>query len=129
MSFTPSCGSSPRKRWTQGASVPSTPGLACSAKWPQPFEPNAAGKYEIVERFAKFDNVPELMARVRMFMDVLQSDQLGAIVKRPETKGGKPNLNLVEPTQAMKDYQATVLQPRLEQSRKWKPTKEQPNNP
>lgn len=92
-------------------------------------EPNAAGKYEIVERFAKFDNVPELMARVRMFMDVLQSDQLGAIVKRPETKGGKPNLNLVEPTQAMKDYQATVLQPRLEQSRKWKPTKEQPNNP
>lgn len=92
-------------------------------------EPNAAGKYEMVERFAKFDNVPELMARVRMFMDVLQSDQLGAIVKRPETRGGKPNLNLVAPSQAMKDYQELVLQPRLEKSRKWKPSKDEPNNP
>ena len=92
-------------------------------------EPNAAGKYESVERFAKFDNVPELMSRVRAFMDVLQSDQLGAIVKRPDMKGGKPNLNLVQPTQAMKDYQEHVLNPRLVASRDWKPSKDQPNNP
>jgi N12 class adenine-specific DNA methylase len=35
------------------------------------YERNAAGGYEIVERFAKFVNVPELMKRVRNFMDVL----------------------------------------------------------
>lgn len=92
-------------------------------------EPNAAGKYEVVERFAKFNNVPELMARVRKFMDVLQSDQLGAIVKRPDTRGGKPDLILVQPTKAMKEYQETVLQPRLEISRAWKPSKDEPNNP
>lgn len=92
-------------------------------------EPNAAGKYESVERFAKFDNVPELMSRVRAFMDVLQSDQLGAIVKRPDMKGGKPNLNLVQPTAALKRYQEEVLSPRLVASRAWKPSKDQPSNP
>lgn len=92
-------------------------------------EPNAGGKYEIVERFSKFDNVPELMARIRRFMDVLQSDQLGAIVKRPDTEGGKPKLIIVESTQAMRDYQESVLQTRLKISREWKPSKEQPSNP
>jgi N12 class adenine-specific DNA methylase len=51
------------------------------------YEKNAAGKYEIVERFAKFVNVPELMKRVRNFMDVLLSADLGDLVKRPEDQG------------------------------------------
>lgn len=92
-------------------------------------EPNAAGKYEMVTRFARFDNVPELMSRVRMFMDVLQSDQLGAIVKRPDIEGGKPELILVEPTKALTNYQESVLLPRLEKSRKWKPSKDEQFNP
>ena len=47
-------------------------------------EQNASGKYEVVDRFARFENVPELMARVRQFMDVLQSEHLGAVVERPD---------------------------------------------
>lgn len=92
-------------------------------------EQNASGKYEIVERFAKFENVPELMSRVRQFMDVLQSDQLGAVVKRPDLKGFKPNLVLVQPTKALKTYQDGVLQTRLAISRAWKPSFDQPTNP
>jgi len=92
-------------------------------------EPNAAGKYELVERFAKFDNVPELMSRVRQFMDVLTSEHLGALVKRPDLAGGKPNLNVVEPTEQLQDYMANVLGPRIEKSKRWKPSKEQPSNP
>jgi N12 class adenine-specific DNA methylase len=92
-------------------------------------EPNAAGKYELVERFARFDNVPELMARVRQFMDVLTSDQLGALVKRPDLIGGKPNLNIVMPSEDLESYMTDVLGPRIEKSKAWKPTKDQPNNP
>ena len=92
-------------------------------------EANAAGRYEVVERFAKFDNVPELMSRVRQFMDVLTSEHLGALVKRPDIEGGKPDLITVEPTAALKSYMKTVLLPRLEASRKWKPTKDEPFNP
>jgi N12 class adenine-specific DNA methylase len=92
-------------------------------------EANAAGRYETVERFAKFDNVPELMSRVRQFMDVLTSEQLGALVKRPDIEGGKPNLVTVEPTEALKSYMRTVLVPRLEASKRWKPSFGQPFNP
>jgi len=92
-------------------------------------EANAAGRYETVERFAKFDNVPELMSRVRQFMDVLTSEHLGALVKRPDVEGGKPNLITVEPTPDLKLYMKTELLPRLEKSRRWKPSKDQPFNP
>ena len=43
-------------------------------------EQNAAGGYETVSRFAKFVNLPELMSRVRYFMDVLTSSQLRDLV-------------------------------------------------
>jgi len=46
-------------------------------------EQNAAGKFETVSRFARFQNVPELMRRVRSFMDILTSSSLGALVQRP----------------------------------------------
>ncbi|WP_198292120.1 PLxRFG domain-containing protein [Janthinobacterium sp. CG3] len=92
-------------------------------------EPNAAGKYELIERFAKFDNVPELMSRVRQFMDVLTSESLGALVKRPDLIGGKPNLNVVAPSAALDAYMKTELSTRIAVSKRWKPSKEQPNNP
>lgn len=92
-------------------------------------EANAAGKYETVERFSKFDNVPELMSRVRQFMDVLTSESLGALVQRPTIEGGKPNLITIEPTPALKSYMENVLAPRVEKSRRWKQSPQEPNNP
>ncbi len=92
-------------------------------------EPNAAGKYELIERFAKFDNVPELMSRVRQFMDVLTSESLGTLVKRPDLKGGKPNLNIVESNDSLRQYMETELAQRIEISKNWKPSKDEPNNP
>jgi len=92
-------------------------------------EPNAAGKYEVVERFAKFDNVPELMSRVRQFMDVLNSENLGALVKRPNLKGGKPNLNVIAGTPQLKAYMEGELAQRIEISKAWKPSPEQKGNP
>lgn len=93
------------------------------------FERNAAGKIEAVERFAAFSNVPELMNRVRGFMDVLNSSQLGDLVKRPDLEGGKPNMVLVEPSETLTTFMRDVLEPRLQASKEWKPSKEQPNNP
>jgi len=92
-------------------------------------EPNAAGKYELIERFAKFDNVPELMSRVRQFMDVLTSDNLGALVKRPDIKGGKPNLNIIPTNESLLKYMKEDLAARIEVSRAWKPSKAEPHNP
>jgi N12 class adenine-specific DNA methylase/predicted O-methyltransferase YrrM len=93
------------------------------------FEQNAAGKYEIVERFSRFVNVPELMKRVRSFMDVLTSSQLGALVERPDIDGGGRKIEVVPATAALKSYQQTVLQPRIETARKWKPSRDEPFNP
>jgi hypothetical protein len=111
-------------------------GIATFDAWSRQFgdsvaalEANAAGRYEVVERFARFENVPELMSRVRQFMDVLTSEHLGALVKRPEIEGGKPQLVAVEPTAALKAYMKEVLVPRLERSRRWKPTRQEPFNP
>jgi len=93
------------------------------------FEMNAAGRYEVVERFAKFDNLPELSKRVRSFMDVLTSDQLSAYVKRPEIKGGQPKIIVTPASEELKDYQNNTLLPRIEASKKWKPSFEQRSNP
>jgi N12 class adenine-specific DNA methylase len=93
------------------------------------YERNAAGGYEIVERFAKFVNVPELMRRVRNFMDVLTSNELGDLVIRPKIEGGGPQ-NVVTPTSEELDtYMQGPLNDRLEKSRAWKPSKAQPANP
>ena len=93
------------------------------------YEMNSAGRYEPVERFSKFVNLPELMTRVRMFMDVLTSSQLGTRVERPAIKGGTPELVLAPRNEALTQYQDNVLQPRIKTSREWKPSKEQPGNP
>ncbi|CAB4211858.1 Helicase/UvrB, N-terminal [uncultured Caudovirales phage] len=93
------------------------------------FEMNAAGRYEVVERFSKFDNMPELSKRVRSFMDVLTSDQLSAYVTIPKIKGGQPEIIIVPPSQELKEYQENTLLPRIEAAKRWKPTRDERFNP
>lgn len=93
------------------------------------YEMNSAGRYEIVERFSKFTNIPEMMARVRNFTDVLTSTQLGTRVERPDIQGGAPEIVIAPKSGDLAEYQQRVLQPRIETSKKWKPSKEQPGNP
>jgi hypothetical protein len=93
------------------------------------YERNAAGGYEIVERFSKFVNVPELMKRVRGFMDVLTSAELGDLVTRPKMKGGGPQNVITPQSEALEHYMKGELDERLKTSREWKPSKEQPGNP
>lgn len=93
------------------------------------YEQNAAGGYEIVERFAKFVNVPELMKRVRMFMDVLTSENLGDLVKRPKVNGNGPQSVVTPPIDSLATYMKGELKARIEASRAWKPSKDEPANP
>lgn len=93
-------------------------------------EPNAAGKYEPVTRFSKFVNVPELTQMFREFADVLTSDTLAALLgdKRPKVEGGSRKIIVTPKTEAYDGYQSD-LSARVEKSRAWKPTKDEPNNP
>ncbi|NPU91379.1 MAG: PLxRFG domain-containing protein [Gammaproteobacteria bacterium] len=68
-------------------------------------EQNAAGGYESVSRFAKFVNVPELMSRVRSFMDILTSAQLGDLVQRPDVEGGGRQVVVTPVPDGYKAYQ------------------------
>ncbi|HNC03231.1 MAG TPA: hypothetical protein PLY05_07735, partial [Agitococcus sp.] len=68
-------------------------------------EQNAAGGYETVSRFAKFVNVPELMSRVRYFMDILTSNQLGDLVQRPDVIGGGRQVIVTPAPDGYKEYQ------------------------
>jgi N12 class adenine-specific DNA methylase/tRNA1(Val) A37 N6-methylase TrmN6 len=92
-------------------------------------EPNAAAQLEIVERFARIVNVPELMKRFRTFADVITSDQLGELVKRPELKGGAPRMVEVEPSQALLAYMKDTLASRITTSKAWRPSPDEPSNP
>lgn len=76
------------------------------------FEQNAAGGYEIVSRFAKFSNVPELMSRIRSFMDILTSSNLGDLVKRPTVEGGGRDVVVTPVPEGYKEYQK-VLESRI----------------
>ncbi len=93
------------------------------------YEMNAAGNHEPVERFAKFVNIPELMSRVRMFMDVLTSSQLGSRIIRPRIRDGAPKIVLAPKNDALETYQRDVLIPRIETSREWRPSPGQAGNP
>jgi len=93
------------------------------------FERNAAGKPVIVERFAKFVNVPELMKRVRSFMDVLTFTDLGAFVKRPDVSGGVPKMVISKQSKELTAYLKGELSNRIEESLAFKPSKQQPGNP
>lgn len=93
-------------------------------------EPNAAGKYEPVTRFSKFVNVPELTQMFREYADVLTADHLAALLgdKRPKVEGGSRNIIVTPKTEAYAEFQST-LSDRVEKSRAWKPSKDEPNNP
>lgn len=77
------------------------------------FEQNAAGGYDMVARFAKFQNVPELMRRVRSFMDILTSSNLGELVKRPDVVGGGRKVEVTPSPAGYKEFQQG-LQKRIE---------------
>lgn len=93
-------------------------------------EANAAGKYEPVTRFAKFVNVPALIQRFKQFADVLTSDNLAALLgdKRPKVMGGARQI-IVTPKTTRFRLNQRDLAARFEASRKWKPSKDEPNNP
>lgn len=93
-------------------------------------EPNAAGTYEPVTRFTKFVNVPELTQMFREYADVLNSDHLAALLgdKRPKVEGGSRNIVITPKTEEYAQFQDELVR-RVEASRKWKPSKEEPNNP
>ncbi|WP_205184140.1 LPD38 domain-containing protein [Burkholderia sp. LMG 13014] len=74
------------------------------------FEQNAAGGYEVVSRFAKFQNVPELMRRVRSFMDILTSSQLSQYVDRPAIDGGGRQIMVTPEPFGYKAYQKALEQ-------------------
>ena len=71
-------------------------------------EQNAAGNYEVIPRFARFVNVPELMSRVRSFMDVLTSQDLGDFVTRPNVKTGGREIVAIPTPDGFSDYQASL---------------------
>ena len=73
-------------------------------------EQNAAGNYEVVPRFARFVNVPELMSRVRSFMDVLTSQDLGDFVARPNVKTGGREIVAIPTPDGFSEYQASLAQ-------------------
>lgn len=96
------------------------------------YERNATGKIEAADRLSKFVNVADLMAMVRQQMDVLTSSELAHLVKLPTPvpgNAGKREIIVTPQTEALAEYMGGELSRRLEASREWKPTKEQPNNP
>lgn len=93
-------------------------------------EPNAAGKYEPVTRFSKFVNVPELTQMFREFADVLTADHLAALLgdKRPKVEGGARKIIVTPKGRDYTLYQRE-LERRVSESKAWKPSKDEPNNP
>lgn len=73
-------------------------------------EQNAAGGYEAVTRFAKFQNVPELMRRIRSFMDILTNSNLGDLVKRPDIEGGQRQIIVTPSPDGYAEYQKELEQ-------------------
>jgi len=71
-------------------------------------EQDAAGGYVPVTRFAKFQNVPELMRRVRSFMDIVTNTKLGELVTRPNVKGGSRQIVVTPMPAGYKEYQAQL---------------------
>ena len=67
--------------------------------------------------------------RVRKFMDVLTMEQLGDFVTRPAVKGGGPEMVTAQKSEALEKYMREDLLPRLQASKAWKPSKDEPFNP
>lgn len=72
----------------------------------------AGNGYRTKKRFAKFNNLPELMAMYKEFADMRTADMLNLPV--PKIKGGKPETIVAEPNDFQKAYMK-VLAERSEQ--------------
>lgn len=101
---------------------------SCFGNMQPGLEQNASGGYQMVERFSKFVNLPELMSRVNEFMDTLTMRQLGDYVQRPDLKTGAPQNIVVPASKALKKYQKE-LGKRLERAQKFRPSKDRKGNP
>lgn len=73
-------------------------------------EPNAAGTYESVTRFAKFVNMPELYRIVGEVMDIVTGSELDKYVVRPKLKGGKREFHLAPRTPWTIQFQEGLAQ-------------------
>lgn len=71
-----------------------------------------SGKYKLTSRFAKFVNLPELMQRYLSFADVVNRDDINALLAKdgggrlpvPKIKGGKPDNIVVARSSAQASY-------------------------
>lgn len=73
-------------------------------------EPEATwrGEIELVERFAKFVNGPELVSLIRSVFDVaLGNETMG--IRVPHMKGGGPEMLIIEPTEASEIFNDWVI--------------------
>lgn len=96
------------------------------------YERNATGVMEGVDRLSKFVNVADLMTMMRQHMDVLTSSELAHLVKLPTPvpgNAGKRNILVTPQVPELEAYMNGELSDRLEASRAWKPSKEEPSNP
>lgn len=93
-------------------------------------EQDAGGNYVPVTRFGKFENVPELVSMFREFADVLTSTQLAALLPdtRPKVAGGTRSAVITPMTAPYREIRAQ-LRDRMETSKNWKPSFQEPNNP
>lgn len=93
-------------------------------------EADASGKYAPVTRFSKFVNVPELTQMFREFSDVLTSDHLAAMLgdKRPKVQDGSRKIVITPQTASYQGFKKELAE-RLAESRAWKPSRDEPNNP
>lgn len=68
-------------------------------------ERQPSGAYKNVTRLAEFRNLNSLSQMVREFMDVVTSDELGALVDRPTMKSGTMIIKTTEPTREYLAFQ------------------------
>ncbi|MBJ6722450.1 PLxRFG domain-containing protein [Bacillus sp. PR5] len=84
------------------------------------YELSAAGKYKLTTRFSRFTNMPELVTQYRAFADTITNDDIkrqlaeqGKTLPLPRVKGGKPENNIVQPSEYQLDY---IGQPTVDQN-------------
>jgi N12 class adenine-specific DNA methylase len=105
----------------------STRGQRSTAKCDSFDERNAAGKYEVVERFAKFVNVPELMSRCARSWTCSPSSQLGRSGEAAERRRRRAARSHVAALRAQGLHATAGRAHQI--SRAWKPSKDEPGNP
>lgn len=93
-------------------------------------ESDVSGSYAPVTRFSKFVNVPELTQMFREFADVLTSEHLAEMLgdKRPKVKYGTRKLVVTPQVDDYLEYKKELAE-RVRESKEWKPSKDEPNNP